>query len=70
MKHTKEYCSWMQGYICAIAKLIDYEGCITTQIKELWSKKFSEHGLEELKSFQCDQHDIDIIEPHIKELNS
>ncbi len=58
-----------QGYACALTTIIQSHG-IDTPVEEAWRANFgSNQTLKSLKELGIDEHDIEIIKPHLKEIN-
>lgn len=58
---------FQQGFICATCILIQFYGCVTTEVKELWACG----GLKstrDLDRYGIDDHDKEIILKHKSEL--
>lgn len=65
----KEILSFSQGYACALVSMIVGHG-LETPIVEAWRANFGRHQTpESLKKMGIDVYDIEIITPHLAELN-
>lgn len=70
---------WIQGYMCAVAALIQQDGDVSTQAKELFRGAGIKQVLMpngngisviELRKLGIDEHDIDVFKQYEKELAS
>ena len=58
-----------QGYACALTAIISIYG-IDRSVIESWRANFgSSQTVASLKRLGIDEHDIEIIKPHLKEIN-
>jgi len=55
---------FMQGYVCALCVLLQMEGCVSTEISELFGSGVGNMSLKQLKEAGIDKSDLDILEKH------
>lgn len=56
-----------QGFVCAVCVLIQFYGCVTTEVKELWSAG-GLHKIEDMDNYNIDVHDREILIKYQSEL--
>lgn len=59
---------WLHGYCCAIAKLIEMDGQVETNARELFRSGVGRETLKSLKAQGVDESDLKTFKKHWKEL--
>lgn len=59
---------WIAGYMCAVAMLINKQGLVNTECRELFSEGGGKKSLKELEKLGVDKADIELFKKHKKEL--
>jgi len=68
MKKGKETHLWTQGYVCAVATLINLNGGVDTTTKELFHAGIGSTSLSQLKRQGVDESDLAVLKKFWKEL--
>lgn len=61
---------WTQGFICAVCVLIQMEGCVNTQIMELYKVGSSNKSIKQLELIGIDVSDLDVIKRYWNQLHN
>lgn len=62
-------CRWTQGYICAVCCLINLDGQVETQTREMFVAGVGNQTLKSLESAGVDEQDLKTLKKHWKELH-
>lgn len=60
---------FIQGYVCAIVVMINLNGAVTTDIRDLFRNGVGQLTLSTLKKIGVDEYDLSILENYWSELH-
>lgn len=60
---------FLQGYVCAVVVLINYNGEVDTRTRELYRDGVGNLTLSELKKSGIDEYDLSVLEKYWPELH-
>ena len=64
----KENYSFQQGFLCAVAALIQSNRGVETQTKELFKSGAGSYNIKNFRKWGIDEHDIKVFKEYRKEL--
>jgi len=67
-KNITKFSRFNQGYLCAVAALINMDGQVETRTKELFIAGVGKYDLRKMRQWGIDEQDIEVFKKHRKEL--